>query len=185
MSDTPSPDTPPGGTEIVRGSPPAVDREICAGCGGWRQARADFCETCGARVDDGASIVVDVFADREYYDTLDAAGLAFPTARRVRTLRFEGDEVSIGRHGTVGGERVGVDLTGELADPGASGQHVRLARTPDGRWVLVDVGSTNGTTINDSTAPIPVHSAVEVSVGDHVHVGAWTTIVIRSMHSSS
>ncbi len=180
MSEPPTSDTPPSGTEMLRDVSQQTDREVCAGCGGWRPARAEFCETCGAGADGDATIAVDVFADREYFDTLDAAGLSFPATRRARTLRFHTDVINIGRRRTDDGARVDVDLSGDLADPGASARHARLVRAPDGRWELIDVGSTNGTTVNESTAPIEPDERVEIAVGDHIHVGAWTTIVIRA-----
>ena len=45
-------------------------------------------------------------------------------------------------------------------------------------FVLVDLGSTNGTTINDDPAPIPEGQPVPVHDGDRIHLGAWTTITI-------
>ena len=179
---------PPDGTEMIRAGADATDSERCRRCGGARPARADFCETCGAAIDERASIVVDVFADRNHFDTIDQVGLEFPVSRRVRTLWFDGDVVNVGRRRTNSGPdaatpRIDVDLSGDLADPAASQRHCQLVRHVDGRWELIDVGSTNGTTLNESTTPLGEGSAVAVSVGDHIHVGAWTTIVIRSVTS--
>lgn len=39
-----------------------------------------------------------------------------------------------------------------LSDPNVSRKHAEL-RHDDGRWVLVDLGSTNGTSVNGKTAP--------------------------------
>lgn len=184
-SDTSSSVTPRDGTEVLRGPVADPDRSVCVECGASRPARAEFCETCGAGADDGATIVLDVFADRDYFDTLDAAGLVFPANRRIRTLRFAGDVVNVGRRRTGDGARIDVDLSGDLADPGVSARHARFIRTPDVGWELTDVGSTNGTTVNESSTPIGVDSAVEVSVGDCVHLGAWTTIVVRSIRGAT
>ena len=41
-----------------------------------------------------------------------------------------------------------------LPIPAASQRHCQLVRNVDGRWELIDVGSTNGTTINESTTPL-------------------------------
>jgi pSer/pThr/pTyr-binding forkhead associated (FHA) protein len=49
----------------------------------------------------------------------------------------------------------------------------------EGGWLLVDPGSTNGTTLNGSNDELPVDTEVPVTDGDRIHVGAWTTIVLR------
>ncbi len=54
----------------------------------------------------------------------------------------------------------------ELADPYASEFHLRLA-TRDGRLVLTDLGSTNGTYVNGRRVTAPV----ELNRGDAIQVG--------------
>ena len=62
------------------------------GAGGARPDRADFCETCGAAaIDERASIMVDVFADREHFDTIDPEGLG---SRRHATCAPSGSTVT-------------------------------------------------------------------------------------------
>ena len=95
--------------------------------------------------------------------------LAFPPYSPERTLPLAGERVRIGRQSSV-------EL--ELDDPGVSHLHaVLLAR--EGGWLLVDPGSTNGTTLNGSDDELPVNIEVPVTDGDRIHVGAWTTIVLR------
>jgi pSer/pThr/pTyr-binding forkhead associated (FHA) protein len=60
-----------------------------------------------------------------------------------------------------------------------SHRHAELIRRPDDRWAVVDRGSANGTYLNDSDDPLPTGQVTELAPGDVVHVGAWTTIVIR------
>jgi pSer/pThr/pTyr-binding forkhead associated (FHA) protein len=55
-----------------------------------------------------------------------------------------------------------------------------LLRQDDGSYVLVDPGSTNGTTLNDDLTPIAVNVPVPVADGDRIHVGAWTTLTLRA-----
>jgi hypothetical protein len=50
------------------------------------------------------------------------------------------DGATLGR-----GDRASVVLT----DPAVSAEHARLARA-DGKWVVIDLGSTNGTLVNQS-----------------------------------
>ena len=60
-----------------------------------------------------------------------------------------------------------------VEDPGASRQHARVRRT-DGGFVLVDLGSTNGTLVND--VPIQEH---ELENGDRITIGE-TVLEFRS-----
>jgi pSer/pThr/pTyr-binding forkhead associated (FHA) protein len=48
---------------------------------------------------------------------------------------------------------------------------------------VIDVGSTNGTTLNDSPEPLPPNEPTLLADGDRIHVGAWTTILI-TRHSA-
>jgi pSer/pThr/pTyr-binding forkhead associated (FHA) protein len=43
-----------------------------------------------------------------------------------------------------------------------------------------DLGSTNGTTINDGADPIDADAPVPLGDGDRIHLGAWTTITLRA-----
>jgi pSer/pThr/pTyr-binding forkhead associated (FHA) protein len=54
-----------------------------------------------------------------------------------------------------------------------------LERRGDGGVVVRDLGSTNGTMLNDDPVPIAPQTVTPLSDGDRVHVGAWTTITVR------
>jgi hypothetical protein len=59
------------------------------------------------------------------------------------------------------------DVEIRLEDPFASSQHVRISR--EGHTVVIeDLGSTNGTFLNDSplTGPQPLHDGDRVRIGD-------------------
>lgn len=60
-----------------------------------------------------------------------------------------------------------------VSDPGASRQHARLTRR-DGRFVLADLGSTNGTLVNEE----PVQERM-LEDGDRITIGA-TVLEFRS-----
>jgi pSer/pThr/pTyr-binding forkhead associated (FHA) protein len=106
-----------------------------------------------------------------------ASALAFPAGRIAAVVAFDADEVMIGRRNEGRGIEPDVDLSGQLADPGASHRQVAIRRDPaSGCFVVIDLGSTNGTTINDDDQPIEPHQPVELAAGDEIHVGAWTTI---------
>ncbi|MBA9002401.1 MULTISPECIES: FHA domain-containing protein [Thermomonospora] len=126
-----------------------------------------------------------VSADREYFETVladlgpDGASLKFPPFAPQRRYMLVGRQVRIGRRSASRGFVPEIDLSTPPEDPGVSHIHAVLMARPDGTWVLVDPGSTNGTTINGSTEPIPFNEEVPVHDGDRIHVGAWTTITLR------
>ena len=84
--------------------------------------------------------------------------------RRVGSYRLTGD-IEIGRSD---------QCTIRLTDTYASQVHARLSAR-NGAWVVEDLGSTNGTYLNDQR----VESPSEVRTGDRVRIGT-TTLEFRS-----
>jgi hypothetical protein len=133
-----------------------------------------------------------ITADRAYYEAVlaeneddDADIAAFPVYYPEHSLTL--DPASVGRSGVRIGRRSRsrgvtpeIDLAGPPEDTGVSHLHAVLLPQPDGSWCLVDPGSTNGTLLNDGTDPIRPNVAVPLSDGDRIHVGAWTTIIVRT-----
>ena len=123
-------------------------------------------------------------ADRAYYDAVVAEGeidpnaYPFPPYCPERRFTVSGDTVRIGRSSTTRGTVVEIDLTGPPTDPGVSHLHAVLQARPDGGWAVLDPGSTNGTVLNDDTAPIPENTPVPVEDGFRIHVGVWTTLTL-------
>ena len=154
-------------------------RPACRVCGTPRAADDErFCETCGH--DHMASVIwsVDVSPDRAYYERA-GSSIPFPIGRIPSVLVFEADEITVGRCSESRGVTPDVDLSGDLADPGVSHAHATIGRDSASRsFTIVDLGSTNGTTINDDDLPIEPHQPMLLNPGDRIHVGAWTTIRI-------
>jgi hypothetical protein len=125
-----------------------------------------------------------VAADRDYYETVRAAGgpdtdaITFPAYCPERRFRLSGKEVRVGRRSVSRGIDPEIDLTGPPADPGVSRLHAVLVAAPDGTWSIVDPGSENGTLLNGTEiprgTPVPVHD------GDRIHLGAWTALTITT-----
>ena len=174
-------------------TPPA---EPCPVCGAPRTGDDRFCEGCGYDFTSGApgqpraasSTSADwqltVAADRAYYDRLQPEGVEFPAHCPPRTFTLSGDEVRIGRRSSSRGIQPEVDLTGAPEDPAISHLHAMLLRQPDGSYSVVDPGSTNGTSVNDSPDPIAANVPVHLADGDRIHLGAWTTITIHTNRAS-
>lgn len=64
-----------------------------------------------------------------------------------------------------------------LTDPGVSHRHAKIYREADGSLYVLDVGSTNATTVNGTEAAAGVR--VALNDGDEITIGCWTRIVIR------
>jgi hypothetical protein len=133
----------------------------------------------------GAWHVVAV-ADRAYFDTVlsmqgaDASQLSFPSFWPERRFPVAGERVVIGRRSGSRGTDPDIDLGGQFIDPGVSHLHAMLVAQPGGGWAVVDLGSSNGTYLNDSYDPIRPNQPAPVGDGDEIHVGAWTTLTLHN-----
>jgi pSer/pThr/pTyr-binding forkhead associated (FHA) protein len=126
-----------------------------------------------------------VSADRAYYNTVmaiggpDAGSIVFPAFCPERFFPLHGNQITIGRRSSSRGINPDIDLTGPPEDPGVSHLHAVLILQPDGTLSIVDVGSSNGTTVNDDKSPLRANTPRALSTGDKIHLGAWTTITVR------
>jgi pSer/pThr/pTyr-binding forkhead associated (FHA) protein len=110
-------------------------------------------------------------------DAAVAAALRFPEYAPERRFALRGPRVAIGRRSTGRGTHPDVDLTG--LDPGVSAEHAVLVADPDGGWRLVDLGSTNGTSLA-GRGPLVPHEPVALADGAVVQLGVWTTITVSA-----
>ncbi|MEJ2886661.1 FHA domain-containing protein [Actinomycetospora aeridis] len=138
--------------------------------------------------DPGGVWVVTVWADRDYHDQVlarragedTAAAGEFPSDLPPREVRLIAEETRIGRAGDPKGDDLPeIDLGGPPRDPGVSHLHAVLMALPRDRWVVIDAGSTNGTTLNYAEAPLTPDTPVALRSGDRIHVGAWTTLTVE------
>jgi hypothetical protein len=134
--------------------------------------------------------VVTVWADRAHHDLVlarrpadgadDVVAPDFPAEATPREVVLRADEVRIGRAGDPSApEAPEIDLAGPPPDPGVSALHAVLLALPGDRWVVLDAGSTNGTTLNYGEEPLTPDTPVPLRSGDRIHVGAWTTLTLE------
>ena len=196
---SPPPDVEPLGEELD--TSPAARQEPCPACLAPRSGDDRYCEGCGydfilrppiaaeasapgVASGPGAAAVASweatVSADRSQFEALGQAGIEFPADLAERSIALTLDRVRIGRsRGRADEEIPEIDLTGAYADPGVSHLHAELARTDDGSYSLRDLGSTNGTTLNDDPEPVGAQLTGPLADGDRIRLGAWTTITLR------
>jgi hypothetical protein len=161
----------------------AEPQQPCPGCGAQRSGDDRYCEGCGFDFVSPPPTVrweAVVVADPDQFKRYAAAGLAFPEECEPRRFALEGARVRIGRSRAREGEEAPeIDLAGPSADPGVSHLHAALERRPDGSYAVRDLGSTNGTTLNDDYSPLASEEPVPLSAGDRIRLGAWTSITVR------
>jgi hypothetical protein len=182
-------------------SPVPVERETaasallgpCPACGALRAHDDRFCESCGYDLV-AAPPLADagepgrttreweavVSPDRQRFTRFARDGLAFPAAVAARRIALDKPQVVIGRRRAGDrGEAPDIDLGGAFEDPAVSRRHAALVRQADGSYAVVDLDSTNGTTLNDDPAPLAANVVTPLADGDRVGVGAWTTVTLR------
>jgi pSer/pThr/pTyr-binding forkhead associated (FHA) protein len=105
--------------------------------------------------------------------------IAFPAFCPERRFALHGPQMLIGRQSRSRGIEPDIDLTGPPTDPAVSHAHAMLVAAPDGRWALVDLGSANGTYLNDGAEAIEENVPVPLSDGDRIHLGAFSTLTVH------
>ncbi len=65
-----------------------------------------------------------------------------------------------------------------IVDPGVSHRHLSFRRRPDGGFCALDLGSTNGTMLNDARLEPGIQTPL--ADGDQLTLGCWTRITIRA-----
>jgi hypothetical protein len=187
---------PIGSSAAQPDSTPPVEAKACPACGMPVSGR--FCEACGhdsalpaptAHTPQASEVqsvgwTAVVTADRELYKRVLAQGgpetVEFPLYFPERRIVLQGDSTLIGRGNRKQGVDPEIDLGIHPADRGVSTQHAVL-RIHDSVLTITDLGSTNGTTLNDSDDRLPEGEETPLIDGDRIHIGAWTTIrVLKS-----
>jgi pSer/pThr/pTyr-binding forkhead associated (FHA) protein len=122
-----------------------------------------------------------VSADRQFYERVLAREgpdtVDFPPYFPERRIPLQSNTALIGRGNPNQGVQPEIDLGIHPADRGVSSQHAVL-RIHDSGLTITDIGSTNGTTLNESDDRLGDGEETTLSDGDRIHVGAWTTITV-------
>jgi predicted component of type VI protein secretion system len=147
-------------------APPAEAQQPAPTNGTTRTADVTSANTLGEPK--GAWYVVIEF-DPTVDPGLDAASV---TPRPTLTFPLDLPELRIGRKGGKEHPELPID------DEGVSSRHARISFTAEGDPVLLDLNSTNGTTVNN--APMAAGVPVALASGDVVRIGRWTRITVKA-----
>jgi hypothetical protein len=161
----------------------AALEEPCPSCQRPHSESDRFCEDCGydflapPKAATGWEAIVT--ADRGQFERFGQTGLSFPADYPERRVELDAPQVTIGR-ARQGEPEPEIDLSLAPEDPGVSRRHAMLERQDNGSYAVRDLGSTNGTFINNGSEELEPDAKVELDDGDRVRVGAWTTITVRA-----
>lgn len=134
-----------------------------------------------APAEDVVAIRLSIAVDREYFDEVVNDGeIDFPDPVPAATeLELFGTEIHIGRTSESRAIHPDIDVADLTGDQAVSSRHAVLRGDDDGRYTVTDVGSTNGTFIDDITsAAIDAGTPTELVAGTSVYLGAWTRITV-------
>ncbi len=125
--------------------------------------------------------------DREFYEGNQNPDVPvpFPDGLGAREVPLTSDEVLIGRRSDTKGIFPDIDLGAPPEDPGVSRRHAVLRPRPDGSWIVIDQGSTNGTRVGSVKTPLPADEERLLLNGDYLLVGAWTRITLKRSAASA
>jgi len=130
-----------------------------------------------------AGQVTELTTTRAQFDKLAPQGLEFPPDYLERRYPLTDDEVKIGRTHEPA-KAPDINLSGAPEDPAISHMHAVLERQNDGSYKLRDLGSTNGTTMNDDPTPVSADVGAPLVDGDRIRIGAWTMLTLHRTGSS-
>ena len=97
-----------------------------------------------------------------------------PVGEPERTFPLDLAENLIGRRS----DRLDIHPEVPLSDTGVSHRHAKILRQPEGILTLLDLGSTNGTQLNDKEIPAGIY--MPLKEGDQITLGCWTRITITA-----
>jgi len=97
-----------------------------------------------------------------------------PQKAPERTFPLDLDENLVGRRS----DKKDIHPEIMVVDPGISRRHLSIRRRDDGGLVAIELGSTNGTSLN--AAPLEPGIPTPLNDGDQLTLGCWTRMTIRA-----
>ena len=127
-------------------------------------------------------VLVAISTDADYYAAMVTEGeVPLPDPRPPdHELELFGSELHIGRTSESRAVHPNIDIEALTGDPAVSTRHAVLRVANDGTMTITDVGSTNGTFVDDFNGE-PVTQGIPVGLTDDsvVFLGAWTRLAVK------
>lgn len=177
-----SPEPPPASEPAPEPSGESGGVQICASCGAENPSYEAYCEDCGASLSGSSASTPAVPVSSGAVESPTAS--APPPIARMRLSLSDGsrdfpvdkDTIELGRKSPVDGIYPDVDLTDVDTDSFISRRHGRVLRADSG-VLYEDLGSSNGSFLNDSRLQAGVQTALKD--GDRLRLGK-TEMVFRA-----
>lgn len=129
----------------------------------------------------GIKLYISTEVDREQFNKVVQEGeLAFPDPPpAAQKLELAGSEFHIGRTSASRAIYPDLDILQLTKDEAVSSRHALIRIDDNGKMQLVDVGSTNGTTVASVDAePLKQGEPIDLEPGSTIYLGAWTKLTI-------
>jgi pSer/pThr/pTyr-binding forkhead associated (FHA) protein len=148
---------------------------VCGKCGHRNPTGANFCSSCGSVLRAPADDKTDTMrleAINEAAEEVDLDRALFPVGTGILVVKrgpIAGSRFVLDTPRTTAGRHPDSDIF--LDDVTVSRRHAEVRREPDGRFVVRDVGSLNGTYLNRQRV-----EEAELSDGDELQVGMFKLV---------
>lgn len=126
-------------------------------------------------------VTLTISVDKEFFDQVVNDGeIDFPDPVPAdQELVLAGAELHIGRTSDSRAIHPDIDVADLTGDQAVSSRHAVLRVANDGTYTIVDVGSTNGTFLDEVDSDAVDHGIpIAVKPGMPIYVGAWTRLTI-------
>ena len=132
---------------------------------------------------DIARVVIKVAPDPSFFEAMVTEGevnLPDPLPPE-QELELFGNELHVGRTSESRGIHPNVDVEALTGDPAVSTRHAVLRVANDGTHTVTDVGSTNGTFIDDFGGD-PITQGIPITLNENsiIYLGAWTKLTVET-----
>lgn len=123
----------------------------------------------------------EISVDRTFFDQVVTGGeIDFPSDPvPTQAVEVAGDEIHIGRTSESRAIHPDLDIADLTNDQAVSSRHAVVRVVGEGKFQLIDVGSTNGTFLESpASEPVEQGEPLDLSPGVPFFVGAWTRLTV-------
>ncbi len=165
---------------------PEAEADPSTDSGGTAESASQASSPVPSLVDESAGgiprVLIGVSTDPDYFAAMVTEGeVPLPDPLPPdQELELFGAELHVGRTSDSRAVHPNIDVEALTGDPAVSTRHAVLRVSNSGAVTITDVGSTNGTFVDDFSAePITQGIPVELTDDSVVYLGAWTRLAVK------